>query len=403
MSKQSLILLLQMMKRNSGNKKLKKIYIRNAAIFVVFLACVLLKINTSAGAVVFHPEYKDTTKKDSLPQKPRTRVFIASPTLTYAPETRFAGGVFALYYFRLSRRRSDTRASSVDLSVKYTQNKQLIVEPTWKIFSKRDRNTITGDAIYQDFREYFYGIGNDLPHTNEEAYSFKMWRFNSKFQHRIFERFFIGPHYHFQKMYKVQAREGGLLEANNITGSYGGIASGLGVAATLDYRNSVLTPTEGFYTDFSNIYFIPSFGSDFTFTSYTFDARKYFKTFRKHILAFQGIFTHLSGDPPFRMQAMLGGPQMMRGYYLGRYRDRNSLAAQMEYRLPLFWRIGMTGFLSAGEVSHALNEFSFKGLHYGYGLGLRVLLNKKENLNARIDVGFGGEKPGVYATVGEAF
>lgn len=393
------------MKGNSGNKNHWFTGIKKNTFFVLFLSCLLLlKINTATAAnTPGFPVAKDSVIKDSLPQKPRTKVFIASPTLTYSPETRFAGGVFALYYFRLSRRRHDTRASSVDLSIKYTQNKQFIIEPNWKIFSKRDRNVLTGNAIYQDFREYFYGIGNDAPKEKEELYSFKMWRFDSKLQHRIFERLFIGPHYHFQAMYHIKPKENGLLATNFITGSGGGIASGLGVAATLDYRNSILTPTEGYFIDFSNVYFIPEFGSDFTFSSYAFDARKYFKTFPKHILAIQGIFQHLSGNPPFRMLSMLGGPQMMRGYYFGRYRDRNSLAAQAEYRLPLFWRIGITGFASAGEVSHALSGFNLDGIHYGYGLGLRVLLNKKENLNARIDVGFGGETPGIYATVGEAF
>ncbi|MBD3386034.1 hypothetical protein GF407_14050 [candidate division KSB1 bacterium] len=42
-------------------------------------------------------------------------------------------------------------------------------------------------------------------------------------------------------------------------------------------------------------------------------------------------------------------------------------------------------------------------LKYTYGLGLRFQLNPKENINVRLDFGFGKESSGLYLAIGEAF
>jgi hypothetical protein len=38
--------------------------------------------------------------------------------------------------------------------------------------------------------------------------------------------------------------------------------------------------------------------------------------------------------------AALGGQNLMRAYFTGRYRDRTYVAAQIEYR-QYFWRLGL--------------------------------------------------------------
>jgi hypothetical protein len=71
---------------------------------------------------------------------------------------------------------------------------------------------------------------------------------------------------------------------------------------------------------------------------------------RKSVLALQAVATMTAGDVPFYMLAQLGGPNVMRGDYEGRYRDRELLAVQLEYRFPILWRFGGTAFAGIGMV-----------------------------------------------------
>jgi len=65
----------------------------------------------------------------------------------------------------------------------------------------------------------------------------------------------------------------------------------------------------------------------------------------------------------------LGGADMMRGLYGGRFTDKCLMAYQAEYRRFLFWRIGMVGFASMGEVASTPGRFELDSFHYAYGGG----------------------------------
>jgi outer membrane translocation and assembly module TamA len=97
----------------------------------------------------------------------------------------------------------------------------------------------------------------------------------------------------------------------------------------------------------------------------------------------------------------------MRGYYNGRYRDRNLIAGQTELRYRLNNRIGIVGFLGTGEVAHA--SFSINALKPDYGGGLRYFFDTEKGLSIRVDYGI-GQKPvgearesGFYIGLGQAF
>jgi len=94
----------------------------------------------------------------------------------------------------------------------------------------------------------------------------------------------------------------------------------------------------------------------------------------------------------------------MRGYYLGRYRDKNMITLQAEYRwVPVFWRVGLAAFAGIGDVAATLGDFDLGRFKYTYGLGLRFVIDPKQRLHLRVDFGFGKETSGVYFTAAEAF
>lgn len=113
------------------------------------------------------------------------------------------------------------------------------------------------------------------------------------------------------------------------------------------------------------------------------------------------------GSSPFYLMPALGNDEMMRGYYNGRYRDRNFIAGQTELRYRLDARWGVVGFLGAGEVFHS--SFSFNQLKPNYGGGLRYFFDVEKGLSVRADYGIGqkvaGEQrqSGFYIGLGQAF
>ena len=147
-------------------------------------------------------------------------------------------------------------------------------------------------------------------------------------------------------------------------------------------------------------------GSDFSFTSYFLDARYYYPVTESQVLAYQLFAANVTGEVPFNQLSLMGGESLMRGYYLGRYRDNTLLATQVEYRFlpfPFSRRWGAVAFLSAGGVAPAPREINTKDWVVSGGAGVRFLLFPAKDIFTRLDVAFTTEGPGYYFFIGEAF
>ena len=79
------------------------------------------------------------------------------------------------------------------------------------------------------------------------------------------------------------------------------------------------------------------------------------------------------------------------------------LILQQEFRMPVYKRIGIAAFGGVGAVANKLTDFTKNEIHYDYGVGLRIKINKKENTNLRIDYGFTKDSQGLYVVFAEAF
>jgi outer membrane translocation and assembly module TamA len=108
------------------------------------------------------------------------------------------------------------------------------------------------------------------------------------------------------------------------------------------------------------------------------------------------------------MMSQLGGDQIMRGYYLGRYREANLLAAQAELRFRPGPRFGIAAFAGGGNV-YPTGMSAFRNLKPNYGAGIRYFFDVEKSMSLRLDYGM-GEKPagekrisGFYISLGESF
>lgn len=68
--------------------------------------------------------------------------------------------------------------------------------------------------------------------------------------------------------------------------------------------------------------------------------------------ALEGVAGYKLGAVPFTQMPMLGGQNLLRGLFGGRYRDHALVAAQAELRVPVWRWFGLAAFAGAGEVAH---------------------------------------------------
>lgn len=95
-----------------------------------------------------------------------------------------------------------------------------------------------------------------------------------------------------------------------------------------------------------------------------------------------------------------GTDATLRGYRNLRFRDRNLLLLQAEYRVPLWGPIDATVFADAGKVAPTRSDLDLNDLRKDVGFSLSIM--KGWSTWARVDVGFGsGEGPRVFFTLGE--
>jgi outer membrane protein assembly factor BamA len=201
----------------------------------------------------------------------------------------------------------------------------------------------------------------------------------------------------------IDKKENQLLRLASLPGSDGGTSSGGGVAFSWDTRDNIYFPSSGSFHQFDHTVFDPGLGSDHAFQRTILDLRVYVDLGLKHIIAIQAGGMIAGGDPPFSRLAPLGGENIMRGYYTGRYRDNILMAAQAEYRKMVWKRIGVVAFLGAGDVAHRFSAFRSTSVKTSYGAGLRFMLDPEEQLTIRFDAGFGNGTDGIYLGVREAF
>ena len=189
----------------------------------------------------------------------------------------------------------------------------------------------------------------------------------------------------------------------DISGNSGGKTGGVGIALINDSRDNTSYPSSGFFGKFSSTFFRKPFGSDFTFDKYILDLRKYIMPIESHIFALQFYGEFTKGNTPFFSMPSIGGSYKMRGFFEGRYRDKQYFMAQAEYRKILFWRVGAAVFYSTGQVANNFSSFKLSNMRHSYGIGLRFVFDKKEKINLRMDLGIAEGNKGIYFNMEEAF
>jgi outer membrane protein assembly factor BamA len=332
------------------------------------------------------------------------RHVLVLPIIASSIETGWSFGLASASTFHLYKRDSTIRTSNAQAIALYTTRKQFVAALNGSIYFPGERWIINEQLSYSSFPDDFWGLGKRAPDSSKESYKFKQYYIYLHPQFKIGSNLFLGTVYEFQRVFDVEYPAGGLFDRQNVVGRNGYDVSGLGLSMTYDTRNNAFCPDRGMMLQFYFDHFSSVLGSDYQYTNFVIDLRRFIRVYKGQVLALQAFGTFNAGEVPLRSLAYLGGANNMRGYYAGRYRDKNAGILQAEYRIPLWWRIGAVGFGDLGNVGPDLSEINFQHFKYSYGGGLRVALNQAEKLNLRLDYGLAkGNSQGFYLQLGEAF
>ncbi|MEX2663259.1 MAG: BamA/TamA family outer membrane protein [Vicinamibacterales bacterium] len=125
------------------------------------------------------------------------------------------------------------------------------------------------------------------------------------------------------------------------------------------------------------------------------DAQQFLPIFdKKRVVALRvQLLTTTAGDDqevPFYFRPTLGGSTSLRSVSDYRFRDRNVLALNIEYRWEAFSGLDMALFSDFGTVAPRVSELEFADVRGAYGIGLRF--NTYKAVFLRLDVAGGGSE-----------
>ena len=254
-------------------------------------------------------------QKDSIT---RTHNILPFPIVVRSIETNWAfGGVISGTFKLHSPKDSFTRTSNLQVLALYSIEHQFVAALNGSIYFPGEKYILNQQFSYSYYPDNFWGLGKNTPNSNKEPYNYKQFYIYLHPQRQIGHSLFLGLLYEFQNVWDVKYIPGELFDKENIVGRYGYLVSGLGLSFTYDSRNNAFSPDRGAMLQFYFNHFDPIFGSDYRYTNYVVDLRKFINIHRGQVLAMQayGFFNtgrFHSGALP-HLEALIICAVIMRG------------------------------------------------------------------------------------------
>lgn len=335
------------------------------------------------------------------------------PVIGSAPETGFQGGV-AYLRARQPDDSLDTRPSSRMGNIIYTQKRQ------FRAFLESDRWT-AGNA-----RRHQWGVIAMAYPLPFEGPSVSRSAAPSSIENDALELWWTES---WMKRADLWYSLGGRVVANFSEGQVGVPSTGcsslpcpdvtgpqdyvpefehttlmLSAGRIADTRDHIFAPTAGKYFEITLTGAYNTTASE-TFSRLRVDWRRYLQL-RRSTLAFQGLVQGTGGRPTVDQMVVMGGNSVLRGYEMGRLRDRWLVGGQAEWRGPTTAfkeRVAFVAFAGGAHMASAIagadGEF-FPSV----GGGLRFLLDRRTRTAVRVDYAFGSAgNSGLYIAFNEAF
>lgn len=332
----------------------------------------------------------------------------------YSLQTGFAVVISAnAAFYDEKHHNKDSKISNIYSSIAYSQYDQIIFPIQANIWASKDRYNIITDWRYLKYPSTTFGLGGKSDINDGYTIDFSYIKLHQTVLKKISKNLFAGIGYYFDYFWNVKEINPQALvtdfEKYGLTNK--STSSGLAFRISYDSRINQINPLNGWY---ANAIFRPNFtflGSDNNWQSLLIEVRKYIRlsSGSKNVLALWSYnWLTVGGKPPYLMLPSTGWDDFYntgRGYIQGRYRGRNMVYFESEYRFGITQNgfLGGVIFANAQSFSKEISK-QLTTVAPGYGAGIRIKLNKFSGTNLCIDYGFGLEgSKGISVNLGEVF
>jgi hypothetical protein len=336
--------------------------------------------------------------------------FAGAPALAYSLQTGGAALVEGNFAFYLGPD-TTTKISSVLAEIEYTLKQQFLLPFRVNIWSKNNKYNFIGDWRFLKYPQDTYGIGGHTQLDDAYTVDYKYIRFYQFALRKIKNELYGGIGVQYDYHYNIQEINP---PQNSDFQKYGfsrsSTSSGLSLNLLYNTRKNLTNPEPG--SAYMNIILRQNaalLGSNTNWSSAVIDLRKYlYAGGRGNVLAFWTYdWLTLSGKPPYLDMPGNGWDtygNTGRGFVQSRYRGKQMLYAEAEYRFTLTRNQLFGGVVFANASSFTGLNDKFSGLLPAAGAGLRVRFNKFSRTNVAIDYAVGkGGSHGLFLNLGEVF
>jgi hypothetical protein len=336
---------------------------------------------------------------------------------TYTIQTGFGALIGSEFAFYTDSNKNEN-ISSILTSINYTQYQQTIFPIESSIWSKNNKYNYQTDWRYLNYPSLTYGLGGGTPLSKGYYIDYYSLRLHQSVFRAIAKNTYAGIGYDYDHFWNI--RELNILGGDSTGGKtdydkYGfsktSTSSGISVGLLYDSRRNSINPDNGSYLNLSYRPKLTFLGSDANWESLLVEFKHYqkFPANSNNILALWSYnWLTLSGNPPYLLLPSTGWDAYWntgRGYTQGRFRSKNMVYLESEYRFGITpdGLIGGVIFINAQTFSEMVTN-KFEYISPGYGLGLRLKLNKFSKTNFCIDYGWGlSGNRGFALNIGEVF
>ncbi|MGN0233183.1 MAG: hypothetical protein ACI4B5_02025 [Bacteroidaceae bacterium] len=322
---------------------------------------------------------------------------LAGPSYNKTTSLGIGGGVSGLYSW--DRTDSLLQRSNINAFFSIYVSGMYLLTLNGNNYMRHDAQRWSYKARFKRQPTDFWGIGfkNAINDDLQSSYDAMQLYFRGDYVFRVANNFYLGPQIEINNLNARDMERPDLLYGQSTEV----LSTGIGAVVQYDSRDVATNASRGNYLRISQMFY-PELqaGSKFMRTELTYSA--YRKAWKGSVLAMEVHSLFNYGDKvPWNMLAMVGEGSHMRGYYEGRYRDKNLIESQVELRQHLWKRIGMAVFAGASNAFPDFRHIYFHQILPNAGVGFRWEF--KKNVNLRIDFGLTKNKPGIEFNMNEAF
>jgi hypothetical protein len=364
---------------------------------------------------VYRMVIKKHVPDSCLPSKKAGKLHMAVlPAVGYSLVTKLAVVVAANAGFYTDNKGS-AKLSSVNTSISYTQNNQIIFPVLSNIWTKGNNYNLLGDWRYYKYPEYTYGLGGHTSLQNSYQVNYSCIIIHEAvlkhvYNSSVYAGFAYNLNYHWN-INETGYPSGTVTDFQKYGLGIKSVSSGISLNALYDDRKNSINSSKAFYSSIAYGPNLTVLGSDRNYQSLIIDVRKYFKPFIKsdNILAFWSYnwFTFNGNAPYLDLPSTAWDPysNLGRGYIQSRLRGKNLMYLEAEYRFGIM-RNGLLGgvvFTNAQTVTDWPSN-KFQVIYPAVGAGIRIKINKHSGTNLAIDYAIGINKSqGIFINLGEVF